>query len=137
MMRRVRRASASPGLDGRVTLFGRTSDDQKLDLMRRASVMVSTGVKEGWGLIVTEANSMGTPAIVYDVDGLRSAAGRHNWITAATPTALAARLGEARRVFDTPDAYRDWCERVLADSRQCTTVSTPRYREFRTALLND
>ena len=30
-----------------------------------------TSVKEGWGLIVTEAGSQGTPAIVYDVDGLR------------------------------------------------------------------
>jgi glycosyltransferase involved in cell wall biosynthesis len=28
-------------------------------------------VKEGWGLIVTEAASQGTPAVVYDIDGLR------------------------------------------------------------------
>jgi glycosyltransferase involved in cell wall biosynthesis len=131
----IRRVSASPGLQGRVTLFGRTSDDQKLDVMRRASVLVSTSVKEGWGLIVTEANSMGTPAIVYDADGLRSAAGPHNWIAAPNPAALGARLAEARRVFDMPHAYQDWCERVLADSRQYSLDAS--YREFRDALLKD
>jgi glycosyltransferase involved in cell wall biosynthesis len=28
-------------------------------------------VREGWGLVVTQANAMGTPAIGYDVLGLR------------------------------------------------------------------
>jgi len=32
-----------------------------------------TSVREGWGLVVTEANACGTPAIVYDVPGLRDA----------------------------------------------------------------
>jgi glycosyltransferase involved in cell wall biosynthesis len=54
-----------------VTFFGRTSDEQKFDLMQRSHVLCSTSIKEGWGLIVSEANSMGTPAISYDVDGLR------------------------------------------------------------------
>jgi glycosyltransferase involved in cell wall biosynthesis len=54
-----------------VTFFGRTTDEQKFDLMQRSHVLCSTSIKEGWGLIVSEANSMGTPAISYDVDGLR------------------------------------------------------------------
>jgi glycosyltransferase involved in cell wall biosynthesis len=131
----IRRASASRRLDERLTLFGRTSEEQKLDLMRRASVLIATSVKEGWGLIVTEANSMATPAIVYDADGLRSAAGRHNWVAPATPGALAERLADARRVFETPAAYQDWCGRVLADSRQYTLDAS--YRDFRAALLDD
>ena len=28
-------------------------------------------MREGWGLVVTQANAMGTPAIGYDVPGLR------------------------------------------------------------------
>jgi glycosyltransferase involved in cell wall biosynthesis len=28
-------------------------------------------VREGWGLVVAEANVLGTPAVVYDVPGLR------------------------------------------------------------------
>lgn len=54
-----------------IALKGRVSDDERLKLMREAAVILVTSIKEGWGLIVTEANSQGTPAVVYDVDGLR------------------------------------------------------------------
>jgi glycosyltransferase involved in cell wall biosynthesis len=119
-------------LEGRVTFFGRVSEAQKLDLMRRASVLAVTSVKEGWGLIVTEANSMATPAVVYDVDGLRSAAGENNWISAAQPDALATRLAAAAHVFSERAAYDDWCRRVLADSRVFTHDAS--YDDFRQAL---
>lgn len=54
-----------------ITIRGQVSDNERLKLMREASVILVTSIKEGWGLIVTEASSQGTPAIVYDVDGLR------------------------------------------------------------------
>lgn len=54
-----------------VTFFGRVSDDEKMDLLARAHVLVATSVREGWGMCVTEAASVGTPAITYDVPGLR------------------------------------------------------------------
>lgn len=50
---------------------GRVSRTEKIELMRRSHVLLAASVKEGWGLVVTEANSQGTPAIAYDVDGLR------------------------------------------------------------------
>jgi len=50
---------------------GRVTAAERLSLMQTAGLLLVTSVKEGWGLIVTEANSQGTPAIVYDVDGLR------------------------------------------------------------------
>jgi glycosyltransferase involved in cell wall biosynthesis len=54
-----------------INIAGRVSQQERLELMRQASVILVTSTKEGWGLIVTEANSQGTPAIAYDVDGLR------------------------------------------------------------------
>jgi glycosyltransferase involved in cell wall biosynthesis len=54
-----------------IDIVGRVSNSQKLKLMQEAGLIIVTSVKEGWGLIVTEANSQGTPAIVYDADGLR------------------------------------------------------------------
>ncbi len=54
-----------------ITVLGRVSFDEKLALMRQATLILVTSIKEGWGLIVTEANSQGTPAIAYDCDGLR------------------------------------------------------------------
>lgn len=54
-----------------IVIAGRVSDSEKTELLRNSDVILVTSVKEGWGLIVTEANSQGTPAIVYDTDGLR------------------------------------------------------------------
>ncbi len=54
-----------------VTCFGRISAKKKHDLMSRAHILLVPAVREGWGLVVTEANALGTPAISYDVGGLR------------------------------------------------------------------
>ena len=54
-----------------ITYYGRVSLHKKIELMQKSHIILVTSVKEGWGLIVTEANSQGTPAIVYNIDGLR------------------------------------------------------------------
>lgn len=54
-----------------ITIYGKQTNAQKLELMSRAHVLLVPGVREGWGLVVTEANAMGTPAVAYDVPGLR------------------------------------------------------------------
>ncbi len=54
-----------------VVFYGHISNEEKYDLLTRAHVILVPAVREGWGLIVTEANAMGTPAIGYDVHGLR------------------------------------------------------------------
>ncbi len=54
-----------------IEYLGKVSKEQKVELMRMSHLILVTSVKEGWGLIVTEANSQGTPAVAYDVDGLR------------------------------------------------------------------
>lgn len=54
-----------------VTFHGRIGDAEKLDLMARAHALLVTSVREGWGLVVTEAAAVGTPSIGYDIPGLR------------------------------------------------------------------
>lgn len=54
-----------------IEYVGRVDDDEKARLLAMSHLLLVTSVKEGWGLVVTEANSQGTPAAVYDVDGLR------------------------------------------------------------------
>lgn len=54
-----------------IKYLGRISKNDKIKLMQKCQIILVTSVKEGWGLIVTEANSQGTPAIVYNIDGLR------------------------------------------------------------------
>lgn len=54
-----------------IQVLGRVTSEEKIHLMQEAHVLTVTSLKEGWGLIVTEANSQGTPAVVYNIDGLR------------------------------------------------------------------
>jgi glycosyltransferase involved in cell wall biosynthesis len=59
------------GIEANVVFVGRASSEEKHRLMAEAHALLMTSVREGWGLVVTEANACGTPAIVYDVPGLR------------------------------------------------------------------
>lgn len=58
------------GLQERVIFHGSVSEIDKHRLMQRAHVLVVPSVREGWGLVVSEANHWGTPAAVYPVPGL-------------------------------------------------------------------
>ena len=53
-----------------VEFFGFVSEQTKLDLMRKAQILLHASVKEGWGLVVIEAASQSTPSVVYNVAGL-------------------------------------------------------------------
>jgi glycosyltransferase involved in cell wall biosynthesis len=74
-----------------IEYLGRVSVAHKAQLMQRCHIIVVTSVEEGWGLIVSEAAGQGTPAVVYDVDGLRDSVqnGRTGLTTNPTPEALA------------------------------------------------
>jgi glycosyltransferase involved in cell wall biosynthesis/O-antigen/teichoic acid export membrane protein len=52
-------------------LLGYVSRDELYGRMARAHCLLVPSVREGWGLVVIEANSVGTPAVAYDVPGLR------------------------------------------------------------------
>jgi glycosyltransferase involved in cell wall biosynthesis len=54
-----------------IIFWGSVNEKEKLLLMGRSHLLLHASVKEGWGLVVVEAASQGTPAIVYDVAGLR------------------------------------------------------------------
>lgn len=64
------RAAKSPDA-ARVTFTGFVSEEEKINWMRKASVVVQPSHKEGWGLTVLEANACGTPVVATDVPGLR------------------------------------------------------------------
>ena len=50
-------------------LPGKLSDAELVDMYRRAWVLVSASLREGWGMTVTEAASCGTPAVVTRIAG--------------------------------------------------------------------
>jgi glycosyltransferase involved in cell wall biosynthesis len=53
-----------------VRFLGRLGREELLDCLARAHVLVSTSVREGWGLNISEAAACGTPSIAYAVPGL-------------------------------------------------------------------
>jgi glycosyltransferase involved in cell wall biosynthesis len=60
-------ALAGPG----VVFAGRVSDQEKHRLMCSAWLLLHPALIEGWGIVVAEAAIRGTPAVAFDVPGLR------------------------------------------------------------------
>src|SRR3989304_3882582 len=55
----------------KVRFLGKVSEKKKIELLRKAHILLHASIKEGWGLVVIEAASQATPAVVYNVAGLR------------------------------------------------------------------
>lgn len=101
------------GLEKVITLPGRVSDQVKSDLLGSAWLTAAPSLAEGWGLTVLEANMVGTPAVAYDVPGLRdSIRDRQTGWLVPPGTDLATALASALSEFADP-TRRSW----LAD--QC------------------
>ncbi len=58
------------GLDN-ITFWGWADEEKKMSLLGQSHVLLVPSVREGFGINVIEAASVGTPAIGYDVHGLR------------------------------------------------------------------
>ena len=98
---------AGPG----VSFTGRVSEEAKHRLLGAAWLLLHPAQIEGWGIVITEAALRGTPAVGFDVPGLRDSVenGRtgvlaHSeaefasaWAALALDPARRAALGEAAR----------------------------------------
>lgn len=60
-------------LEKNIEFLGSVNLEERNKIMAESEAILVTSVREGWGLIVTEANANGTLAITYDVHGLRDA----------------------------------------------------------------
>jgi len=59
------------GLSDQVHFLGRVSDSDKIKLYRNSRLLLNPSVREGYGICVIEANSFGTPAVGWDVAGMK------------------------------------------------------------------
>ncbi|MEU6915094.1 glycosyltransferase family 4 protein [Streptomyces olindensis] len=100
---KLRTLASALGLDRAVEFHGHVSEERKRVLLGRAWLTVVPSVAEGWGLTVIEANSMGTPALAFDVPGLRDAVqhGYNGWLI---PTESALTEGIATALTELGDA---------------------------------
>jgi glycosyltransferase involved in cell wall biosynthesis len=79
-----------------IKYLGKVSDEQKTEVMQKSHVFLCTSIKEGWGLVVSENASQGTPTVAYNVDGLRDSIinGKTGILTKKTPSELANGIKE-------------------------------------------
>lgn len=101
-----------------IEFFHNISNEGKLEKMRRAHAVIVTSVREGWGLIVTEANACGTPAIGYNVPGLKDS-------IKDGMSGILCKRNNSRELAETIAGFlsdekltRRFAERALEDSRQ-------------------
>ena len=92
-------AVARHGAAGWLRLPGRLTDDELVDLYRRAWVLTSASSHEGWGMTITEAAACGTPSVVTRIVG-------HNDAVEDGGTGL---------LIDTPRDLEAALDRVLSD----------------------
>jgi len=122
--------------EGWLDFPGRVSDTELVDWYRRAWVVGSTSLREGWGMTMTEAGACGTPVVASDIAGHRDAVlhGRTglladgvDGVAAAlaevlTDAGLRERLGrgalERSRWFTWQVAARGTLEALAAESRR-------------------
>lgn len=99
----LRALSSALDLDSVVEFHGHVSEEKKRVLLGRAWLTVVPSSAEGWGLTVIEANSMGTPALAFDVPGLRDAVqhGNNGWLL---PTDVPLADGIATALTELADA---------------------------------
>lgn len=92
----------------------RVSREERDALMQRAHVLCTSPVKEGWGILVIEANAVATPVIGYRVPGLQDALAFGNGICCDPhPSGMAEALFDMHRLWkeDRPgyEAIRGRC----------------------------
>ena len=143
------RSSRALKVEG-VEFTGFVSEAEKHRLMSEAWLLLHPASWEGWGLVITEAAVRGTPAVGFDVPGVRDAivdfetgllatdpeSFKRHWLRLAEDADLRARLGEAgiKRSLSAPwketvDAF----EHVAAEAvlRRYAQTPTGRYRAKR------
>jgi len=61
------------GAESWISLPGYLPEETLIGLYRRAWVLASTSLREGWGMTVTEAGACGTPSVVSSISGHKDA----------------------------------------------------------------
>ncbi len=121
------------GLLEQVTFHGPIREAGLDRLYVAAHAVCLASAKEGWGLVVLEANACATPVVAYDVSGLRdSVTPEAGILTRESPEAMAQallRLNEEWR--DRPDAYAARCRAAATYASQFSFDRT--YAAFRAA----
>ena len=109
-----------------MTFLGRVGAEELRARLARSHVLVSTSVREGWGLNVSEAAACGTPSIAYSVPGLvDSVAASGGALVEPSPDALGDALVRFFRhelQLEPKPSLRPWSDVAAAVESRLVTV---------------
>ncbi len=107
-----------------ITLAGRISDEEQLDLYRRAWAVASSSVREGWNMTLTEAAACGTPTVATRIPGhVDAVADGSSGLLADDDVDLARHL---TAIASDPDLRDRLAEGALVHSARFTWENTAR-----------
>jgi len=119
----LRHHAVHNGVAAAVHFLGRLDEGDKFERLRRAHILVHPSQREGWGINVIEANAMGTPAVGYNVPGLRDSILHERTGVlcpprqpAALSDAICSLLGAPQRYRAMQDSGLRWSSRFTWDS---------------------
>ncbi|RTK95180.1 glycosyltransferase family 1 protein [Candidatus Saccharibacteria bacterium] len=115
-----------------IDIKGRVSEEQKISLLKKADLILVTSIKEGWGLIVTEANSQGTPGVVYDTDGLRDSVVADKTGLVVPSGDTSAMASAITRILTNTKSYQELRQTAFTHSAQFTYTQS--YKDFTSIL---
>lgn len=98
--RELKRVVKQKELVNSIEFLGFISDKSKFIEMAKSWVLLVPSSREGWGMIVPEANSVGTPVIGYNVPGLRDSLktySKMNILVNNSPEAIAKELMKMKK----------------------------------------
>ena len=116
-------------MEDSIKMLGRVDDKTKLEILQKSHVLLVTSIKEGWGLVVTEANSMGTPCITYNAPGLRDSNQEGLVTLNNSPEELAISIS---KIHNSPTLYAEIREKSFEHSKTITFDRS--YSDFKDLL---
>jgi glycosyltransferase involved in cell wall biosynthesis len=99
--------------------------EEKSAIISRSHILLVPAVREGWSIVVTEANALGTPAIGYNVNGLVDSIknGRTGLLCDPNPEDMASKIVE---LLSDQGRLKTMSSVALEDSRQYSWDSSAR-----------
>lgn len=90
-----------------ISFFGFVDNQKKYELLQRAHLLFVPGIREGWGQVVIQANAAGTPAIGYNIEGLRDSI--RDRVTGLLVRDFKDMSADAVRLWEDKGRYQDMC----------------------------
>jgi glycosyltransferase involved in cell wall biosynthesis len=68
---KLKMLSVDLGIHKCLKYWGYVDQKMKFELLSKTTILVNPSIREGWGLVVIEGASVGTPCVGYNVTGLK------------------------------------------------------------------